>query len=726
MFFLSGFCGLLYQIVWLRKAFAVFGVITPAISVVVSVFMLGLFIGSWGAGRWISAFSRRSSVSPIYVYGVNEFLIAVGGVTVPYLFLLGDRLLLPVGSMDSVVYLLLSAVVVAIAMLPWCIFMGATYPLMMAFLRKHYERETASFSFLYLANVVGAMAGTLLTALVMIEMFGFRNTLFMAAAMNITVSLLSALVGIGHEHAEGAGGSTRVTARKEESSIPESPKGTMPGMVRTILFVTGFSSMGMEVVWTRAFTPALGTLIYSFAALLFTYLLATWLGSYLYRHHRRRKYTWKIPFLVSWLALSSFFPVVFADPRLGFLGRIPVLTIVPICAFLGYLTPKLIDEYSQGDPKRAGGAYAVNIAGCVIGPLFASYLLLPFFGSRVSAVILALPFLCLMAGQWRLSRSASPWNKMVIPALAILLTCSLFVSRGFEDRFRRGKGTVRHDYAATIVSAGSGLDKRLFVNGISITGLTPITKDMAHMPLSLLDHKPQSALAICLGMGTTFRSLASWGIDATAVELVPSVKEAFGYYCPDADYVLSKPNVRIIVDDGRRYLRRTAKKFDVITIDPPPPVQAAGSSLLYSEEFYSLVKSRLTPGGLLQQWIPGGSPATVAAVTTSLTRAFPYVRMYRSIEGWGYHYVASVSPIHVPTVAEALSRMPESARNDRLEWNPTETPNQIWSRLLAGEVQPAAYELGPQMRITDDRPFNEYYWLREEIIPALRKLFSHL
>ena len=87
-----------------------------------------------------------------------------------------------------------------------------------------------------------------------------------------------------------------------------------------------------------------------------------------------------------------------------------------------------------------------------------------------------------------------------------------------------------------------------------MTILTPITKDMAHMPLTFLDHKPESALMICLGMGTTLRSLASWGIDVTAVELVPGVKEVFGYYHADADRVLSQPNVRIIIDDGRRYL----------------------------------------------------------------------------------------------------------------------------------------------------------------------------
>ena len=93
-----------------------------------------------------------------------------------------------------------SGLVVAIAMLPWCIFMGATYPFMMAFLEEHYPEEKNGFSFLYLANVIGAMTGTLFTALFLIEIFGFQNTLLIAACMNFTVTILAVLLGISFRH----------------------------------------------------------------------------------------------------------------------------------------------------------------------------------------------------------------------------------------------------------------------------------------------------------------------------------------------------------------------------------------------------------------------------------------------------------------------------------------------------------------------------------------------
>jgi len=712
MFFFSGFCGLLYQVVWLRKAFSVFGVITPVISVVVSVFMLGLFIGSWTAGKAAKAFTRRSALPAIHLYAVAELLIGVGGVSVPYLFNLGGSYLLATGSTGSFAYLLASALAITLAMLPWCVFMGATYPLMMAFLEKYYPQEKTSFSFLYFANVIGAMAGTLCTALFMIELFGFRNTLFLGADMNVLVATAAFLLGLRHRH-PAADPPAEKKKKKDRAKAVASRRDAVPFMAGTILFTTGFSSMGMEVVWTRSFTPALGTLIYSFAALLFTYLLATWLGSYLYRRHRSKDRAWSTPFLLAMLSLSAFLPVVLTDPRFPYLSRRPLLSILPFCGLLGYLTPKLIDDFSGGEPDKAGKMYAVNIAGCVLGPLAASYLLLPFFGSRVAIVILAIPIVGLLIANWKALSFKFPGRLTLGTALSLLLFSSLFVNICFEEGFEKTRSVILHDYTATVVAYGEGFNKRLLVNGIGMTRLTPITKDMAHMPLAFVKHEPRSALVICFGMGTTFRSLASWGIDVTAVELVPGVAKVFGYYHPDADTILSRPNVRIIIDDGRRYLRRTDKTYDVITIDPPPPVAAAGSSLLYSEEFYALAKSRLKPGGILQQWIPGASFSTLAAVANSLIRSFPHVRMFRSIEGWGFHFLASMNPIEAPTVSEALSRMPYTARIDRLEWDSGRSLSDIWVRLLRNEVSTEPFRGIPFIRVTDDRPYNEYYWLRE-------------
>ena len=193
-------------------------------------------------------------------------------------------------------------------------------------------------------------------------------------------------------------------------------------------------------------------------------------------------------------------------------------------------------------------------------------------------------------------------------AIVLLAIVMVFTNKAFEDQFNPS-GIVR-DNTATSIATGKGMQKHLLVNGIGMTGLTPATKMMAHLPLSFLDHPPQDALVVCFGMGTTYRSMLSWGIPVTAVELVPSVPRLFWYFHADGPALLQSPNSTVVIDDGRRYLERTPRQYDVIAIDPPPPVSAAGSSLLYSEEFYSIVKQRLRPGGILQQWLPAGSIRT--------------------------------------------------------------------------------------------------------------------
>src|ERR1019366_1568371 len=142
-------------------------------------------------------------------------------------------------------------------------------------------------------------------------------------------------------------------------------------------------------------------------------------------------------------------------------------------------------------------------------------------------------------------------------ASVIILAAALLFSRDFEDSITRLMGrppVLRRDYAASVLSFGEGPNRCLVVNGLGMTKLTPITKLMAHLPLAFHRGRPASGLVICFGMGTTYRSCLSWDIDTTAVELVPSVVAAFGYYHADAPRLLAHPKGHIVIDDGRRFL----------------------------------------------------------------------------------------------------------------------------------------------------------------------------
>lgn len=709
LFVASGFCGLLYQVVWVRMAFAAFGVITPVLSVVLSVFMLGLAAGSWAGGRMADRLSRRTAVSPVLWYGIAELCIGIGGVAVPWLFRVGEAMLLPLGGMDSVRYLVFSGILLGLSLLPWCFCMGTTFPLMMAFLRRRNGNESGTgFSFLYLANVIGAMGGTLVTALVFIEWLGFRGTSLAAAAVNGLIAATAFALAFAGGRPGGRATESAAATVALETTRAAGGKRTL-----AILFTTGLASMALEVVWTRAFTPVLKTTIYAFASLLATYLLATWVGSLCYRRLLAGGHRVPTEVLMAWLSVSALLPIVLNDPRIDPSPALLLAGIVPFSAILGFLTPGLIDAYSGGAPGRVGNAYAVNTVGCILGPLLAGYVLLPVMGVRFASLLLALPLAVFFAALPRRSGMGRLHRGLAGGLLAALAAGAFFVSSSYEDGTTGKSRVVRRDYAATIISEGEGMQKWLLVNGIGMTTLTPITKVMAHFPLACLNHEPRSAITICFGMGTTFRSLTTWGIDVTAVELVPSVRDAFGYYFADAEEVMARPGCRVVIDDGRRFLNRTLAQYDVVTIDPPPPVEAAGSSLLYSREFYDCIQKHLAPGGILQQWYPGGEWLITKAVARSIANAFPHVRVFRSIEGWGFHFLASMEPIVLPRPDEFAAKLGPAAAADLLEWAGGKDLETCTAAILAGELPLDVMIDGDfASSIRDDRPYNEYFLVR--------------
>ncbi len=719
-FFISGFCSVLYELVWLRLSMAQFGVTTAMVSIVLSVFMAGLGLGSWASGVWLRRREKQIIFSPLLLYAVIEFLIGVSGILVPHELRLGHSLLERLGSTSSAEYYVVSGIWVAFTLVPWCTLMGATIPVAMLAIGRMFPREASrSFSYLYMANVAGAVVGTGLP-LILIELLGFHATLKVGAACNVLIAILALMV-------------SRHAPRNEVRDVPAELSGEAPqsselapnaaggGILLALLFATGLTSMGMEVVWIREFTPFIGTVVYAFASILAVYLAGTFVGSRIYRSvSSNRVHESSSPWAL--LGLFSLLPLLAASPSLGFDGWLRlVIGIAPFTALLGYLTPLLVDLWATGDPARAGKAYAVNVLGCIVGPLLAAFLLLPWMSERWALVLLSLPWLIAGVRGGRFTGPAAPatgWVPRVTSVLLLPAALLLFLSStSYEKQYVHGE--VLRDSTATVIANGTGMQKALLVNGYGMTMLTPIAKMMAHLPMVFLDRPPQNALVICFGMGTTFRSLRSWGIPVTAVELVPSVPRLFPYFHSDGPTILSSPSSHVVVDDGRRYLERTTQQYDVITIDPPPPVEAAGSSLLYSEDFYTVLRQHLRPGGILQQWLPIGDPEDIAAVALALRRSFPYVRVFAFGKNWGFHFLASDHPLPNRTANELAQRLPAAAAADLVEWDQQPNAEARFAHLLNYELsidQLIAASPGTPA-LSDDRPINEYYFVRKELRP---------
>jgi spermidine synthase len=129
---------------------------------------------------------------------------------------------------------------------------------------------------------------------------------------------------------------------------------------------------------------------------------------------------------------------------------------------------------------------------------------------------------------------------------------------------------------------------------------------------------------ICFGTGQTANALRREGIaELDVVELSSSVLELADLF-PINENVLDDPRVEPIVMDGRAWLRRTDRLYDVITLEPMPP-NFAGVNALYSREFYETLAERLRPGGIATQWLPIHmlSPHHAASIVKTFQSVFP-------------------------------------------------------------------------------------------------------
>ena len=129
-------------------------------------------------------------------------------------------------------------------------------------------------------------------------------------------------------------------------------------------------------------------------------------------------------------------------------------------------------------------------------------------------------------------------------------------------------------------------------------------------------------------------------------------------------------------------------------------------------EFYAAARRRLAEHGILQQWIPDGDRPLLSAVVAAVSASFRHVRLFGSMEGWGLHILASQEPIAAASAEELAARMPAAAVADLLEWGPATTAAAQLQLVLDREV-PLVRLVPPGTEpLRDDRPLNEYFYLR--------------
>lgn len=349
--------------------------------------------------------------------------------------------------------------------------------------------------------------------------------------------------------------------------------------------------------------------------------------------------------------------------------------IIPTAFLSGGVFPlatRVIDPQSR---DAAGSliarAYSWNTVGARTGSLLAGFVIAVLFDFFQAIYLLAVFYgltafiavIFILKSNWASLPYRFPVAAVGLLSLIVIFFGMIEVSESerFVKRFNKHNESfegVSHQPGlqgvTSVVRRGNEtLGSLLLVNGTGMTLKVTDTKMMAHLPM-MLHKNPENTLVICFGMGTTYRSAVSYGKRVTVVELVEEVFDAFGYFYADYRPLRSYPQGRMINNDGRNFLQLTRERFDVITVDPPPPIDAAGVNHLYSKDFIDLARSRLNPGGIMAHWIP--YPAAEAGVDDWFTfnmlvdtfvSAFPHVS---SVPGWhevGLHLLGSNEPIEV-------------------------------------------------------------------------------
>ena len=268
--------------------------------------------------------------------------------------------------------------------------------------------------------------------------------------------------------------------------------------------------------------------------------------------------------------------------------------------------------------------------------------------------------------------------------------------------------------------------------GVSNSGDAPASlrcmRLQALLPLLIHRGEPRSALVVGFGTGITAGALlAEPGLEKrVVVELLPSVLRAGDLFSGNLG-AAADARLEIRIGDGRQELLRRSQRYDVITLEPPPP-RAAGVVNLYSRDFYELVRSRLEPDGLMAQWWP--LPAQNDEDSRSLVRSFLDVFPHASAWTTELHevlLVGSASPIELDGVRIAR-RFARPGVAGALAEVGIESPEALLATWVTGRAGLEGYA-GDALPVTDDRPRIEHAaWVRrgeiQRVLPRLLDLAS--
>jgi spermidine synthase len=743
IFVLSGAAGLTYEIVWSRQLVLIFGNTTQAIAAILTGYFAGMAIGNLIGGRLADRVR-----SGLRLYAGLELLLVVVVLVTPVLFTAVRGAYGWAYSLLEEDHVLLGATRFALALLalaPATILMGATLPS----LTRHLARRAADlgdvFGRLYAANTLGAVLGAMVAGFFFIEILGLTGSLVAGAIGSAIAGLIALRLAVLEERAPARATVTDADSRMPQRAITSERGTSVTGalgahdvrrLALAVAFVSGLTSLGYQTLWTRLLSSGTGSVSYVFSAILVFFLIGLALGPLIVAVGARRG----IPTL-PWLGATQLLIAALAAVGTVLIAWRPfdlpvgtswALVVVPTATAIGLSLPLaarlvLSDDAHVG--RDTGTVLASNTTGVVLGTMAIPFLIMPALGSPLSVIALAAVNVILgvailwLGGGRRLSLRAG-LASLVVGGLVVAIAGLGLAADPSVVRIRQ-EGSLyasAEDEIASVQAGQIAASPQLWVAGTSMTALTVDARLMAVLP-TIARPQAQDMLVIAFGMGSSYRTGLILGQQVEGVELVPSVPEMFPWFYDDAAAVLADPMGRLLIADGRNHVELTDRSFDIVVVDPPPPIESAGTGVLYSREFYQAAAGRLRPGGVMMEWIPyGQSLAEFLAHVRTFGSVFPEVTLAFGPGGYGVFMFGSSDPVRFedaairdvlsrPGVTEDLTSAPDS---------PVDSID-AWADLIPTLVIASGADIdkvvGPGDIITDDRPLTEYFLLRRMANP---------
>ena len=728
LFFGSGACALVYQVMWLRLLALVFGVTVYAASTVLAGFMAGLGLGSFVAGRLAVRITR-----PLAAFGIAEVLVGITAFISPVLLEALTRLWVSIHPSlpDSIAVITVIRFIVAfVVMIVPTSLMGATLPLVIKSAVAREDRIGGRIGLLYAVNTTGAIVGALFAGFYLISEVGVELSFRLAAISNIVIGA----VALAAAYAMPAQPARPAAAAPAEAGPSAVVTAGQRQIVLWTFFVSGVMSLALEIIWFRMLVVFLRPTAYAFTIMLACVLGGIALGSALAAPILRMRGRWLpvlavIQALVGVAAVLSFnaltrsqaaidvatpwFASIGLNTYLAPLVASSLIAMLPTMVLLGLAFPIGLslwagDDTSDDTSRRVGAFYSLNVFGAILGSLLAGFVLLPAIGTRSSLIVVsALATTSSMALAWS-QRRARPTFAYAIAGLAPVLfgLGAIYSVDPFDvafARFHRNETLLwREEGVQTTVAVhdrgGRDPMRIMYLDGNHQANNSVPTAFVHHrigaLPV-MLHPSPTTALVVGLGGGATPGAVARYHVDVDVVELSAAVVAGSNFFKDINFDLLSRPKVHLRVDDGRNFMMMGRKKYDVVTADIILP-RHAGAGSLYSKEYYELVRGSLAEGGLVMQWNGADSMTEYKLLMRTFMSVFPYTTLW----GDGSLMLGSMKPF-------TLSQSGYEARRagfDLFNWD-LATLKRIY---IAGTDDLRAF-VGDGPLLTDDKPVIEYF-----------------